>query len=114
MLPPSPDSPLFDGTPMRRMTQAVVLTCISAATPALAEPPQYALRYLGDAAYVEGINANGVITGWRLSPSPARGFVVGIDHPYELLPLPEGYESRLDLGINDDGVIVGRSCPARS
>ena len=93
---------------MKNLARTVSLTAVVAASPALAEPPQYALRYLGDAAKIEGINADGVITGWRLYPSPAESFVVGIDHPYELLPLPDGgYISSYSFDINDAGVVVG-------
>ena len=51
---------------MRTLIQAIVVASVSAASPALAEPPQYALRYLGEASKIEGINASGVITGWRV------------------------------------------------
>ncbi len=70
-------------------------------------PPTYALRYLGEASKIEGINASGVITGWRLSPGPGQSFVVGVDQPYTLLPLPPGYISSLSKAINDAGVVVG-------
>lgn len=74
---------------------------------ALADPPQYTLQFLGEGIKVEDMNENGLVTGWRLSPSPAQGFVAGPDHPFELLPLPEGYISSLAADINDAGVVVG-------
>jgi len=86
---------------------SIIGACVATGSPALADPPQYALRYLGEAAKIEGINASGVITGWRLSPSPARSFVAGADQPYTLLPLPAGYTSSLTWDINDAGVVVG-------
>ncbi|MCA9284048.1 MAG: hypothetical protein KDA22_02445 [Phycisphaerales bacterium] len=92
---------------MRTLTQVAGIACLSFCTLALAGPPQYALHYLGEGTKIEGINAAGVITGWRLSPSPPRSFVVGIDRPYALLPLPPGFESSLTWDINDAGVIVG-------
>ncbi|MCA9292035.1 MAG: hypothetical protein KDA25_12965 [Phycisphaerales bacterium] len=93
---------------MKALTHTVMLACVAAAAgPALADPPQYALRYLGEGTKIEGINAAGVITGWRLSPSPARSFVVGVDQPYTLLPLPAGSTSSLTWALNDAGVIVG-------
>ncbi|MHC4903098.1 MAG: hypothetical protein ACYTGD_15715, partial [Planctomycetota bacterium] len=75
--------------------------------PAMADPPQYAVRFLGEGSKIEGINSSGVVTGWRLSPSPARSFVAGVDQPYTLLPLPDGYISSLSWDINDAGVVVG-------
>ncbi|MHC5109614.1 MAG: hypothetical protein ACYTHJ_07025 [Planctomycetota bacterium] len=83
------------------------IAALSTSAVAQDELPTYALRYLGETSKIEGINASGVITGWRLSPSPARSFVVGVDQPYTLLPLPAGYISSLSTAINDAGVIVG-------
>ncbi|MHC4219334.1 MAG: hypothetical protein ACYSU7_12875 [Planctomycetota bacterium] len=93
-------------TSIRRLLPIMTVGAVVAATVS-ADPPQYAIRYLGEASKIEGINASGVITGWRLSPSPARSFVVGVNQPYTLLPLPDGYISSLSWGINDAGVVVG-------
>lgn len=85
-----------------------LLACLTLAAPlALADPPQYALHFLGDGSKVEGINGAGLVTGWRLSPSPSQSFVAGYDHPYEILPLPNGFTASLTSGINDQGVVIG-------
>ncbi len=48
------------------------LACVlmTAGTGALADPLQYSLKFLGEGIKVEGMNEFGLVTGWRLSPSP--------------------------------------------
>lgn len=71
------------------------------------QPPLYAISLFGDAITVTGMNENGDIVGWTTLNTPQRGFIAGPNHPYELLPLPEGFISSWARDINDAGIVVG-------
>jgi hypothetical protein len=72
-----------------------------------AEPPKYAVELLGPGIHINNMNEAGEIVGWTLSEGSVRAFVTGPDHPYELLPLPDGYSSAWAQGVSDTGVVVG-------
>jgi len=75
---------------------------------ALAAPPEYGIEILsGSVIHIDDMNLGAEVVGWTTSVGNVRGYVVGPDHPYELLPLPDGYASSWAKDINDAGVVVG-------
>jgi hypothetical protein len=93
---------------MNTKTLAVAVSLV-VGTSTLADPPQYQIELLGIASDVRDMNALGeVVGGFSDIFSPdMRAYVAGPNHPYELLPLPDGYVRSWANGINDAGVIVG-------
>jgi hypothetical protein len=81
---------------------------ISLATAALAgEAPVYEIQLLGPAIHVADMNESAEIVGWTSVDGFTRGYVAGPGHPYELLPLPDGYASSRAYDNNDAGEVVG-------
>ncbi len=94
---------------MRNSSLCLAIVIVTLGSSAAADPPQYNIELLGPASDVEDINASGEVVGGFSDPlSPTmRAYVAGPDHPYEWLPLPDGYTRSWANGINDSGVIVG-------
>src|SRR5262245_49256681 len=82
-------------------------------SPAAALVPTFSAQFLGSANHIDAMNENGVVVGW-VNSGATRGFVAGLGHPWQLLPLPAGMNSSFASDINDDGVIVGAAGPSSS
>lgn len=88
-------------------TAASVLVGLALSTNAVAGPPVYEIELLGPAIHVADMNESGEIVGWTSVDGFTRGYVAGPGHPYELLPLPDGYASSRANDNNDAGEVVG-------
>ena len=92
------------------------LSCLAAligfALPSAAQIPTYTSQFLGAANHIDAMNESGDVVGWAMSGGANRGFVVGPEHPYQLLPLPTGMLSSFANDINEAGVIVGAVGPS--
>ena len=71
-----------------------------------AQTPQYDIELLGPGHLINDMNEAGEVVGWTIVGG-VQAFLVGPNHPYEVLPLPAGYSSAWAQGINDHGVVVG-------
>ncbi|MEZ4654962.1 MAG: FlgD immunoglobulin-like domain containing protein [Candidatus Eisenbacteria bacterium] len=93
---------------MRVHAWGVMLVLSLAAVRAEAQPPRYQAEYLGTFRPYR-MNEMSQIIGTQSLGSNQRAFVVNPGEPLAYLPLPPGMASSEASGINDLGVVVGRT-----
>lgn len=98
-----------EGVHRARRPVVILLGLVAlSATVVTAAPPEYGIEILsGSVIHIDDMNLDAEVVGWTTAAGNVRGYVAGPAHPYELLPLPEGYQSSWAKDINDAGVIVG-------
>ncbi len=90
------------------MRTCAMTLMLAAATTALATPPQYELRFLGQGFTGARMNARGHVAGWIVpSQGPTRAHVSFGGPAPVALPMPGGYVSSAAYDINDRGDAVG-------
>ncbi len=90
-----------------RALGAALTVCV-AVRPVSGIPPEYTIDILdAPVIHIDDMNIEAEVVGWTTVGGNVRAYVAGPEHPYELLPLPEGYASSWAKNINDAGVIVG-------